>query len=193
MGYGTGGRAGRRLRVAATAALVLAGPAVVLLHEQAAAATAAPHVDAALARSVLPVVDHYLLTGPSAPLGGALPVAKGRQAPRGFCTEHVIEIRPAAGSLRVGVVAWCGHFAREGGELSELDGGVTAGVVTISPASAPARVTAASWEPDDAPPAWAPAHFSDRGAAEVRRILGDSAANLTDPAVTARAAFGLPG
>jgi hypothetical protein len=192
MGYGTGGRAGRRLWVGAAAALALTGLTVLLLHEKAAAA-APPRVDAALSRSVLPVVENYLLTDPSAPLGGVLPVAKDRETPQGFCTERVVEIRPAGASLRVGVVAWCGHFARDGGRLSELDGGVTAGVVTVSPASAPARVTGAFWEPDDAPPAWASAHFSDRGAAEVRRILGDSAANLTDPAVTARAAFGLPG
>jgi hypothetical protein len=65
-------------------------------------------------------------------------------------------------------------------------------VLTVSSASAPARVSDVAWEPDDVLSTWAPAHFSPGGAAEVERIDSDSAANLTDPEGKARAAFGLP-
>ncbi|CAG6398968.1 hypothetical protein NMG29_11545 [Streptomyces cocklensis] len=174
---------------AAGVALATAGAVGLILHGQAQPAP--PHVDAALDRTVLPVVDHYVLTAPQGPLGGEMPAAGNGSAPRGFCTERVVEIRPAGAALRVGLVAWCGHFVRDGPRATPLDGVVTAGELTVSPASAPARVTAASWEPDDRFSTWAPAHFSAGGAAEAQRLLGDSAANLTDPADKARAAFGL--
>lgn len=174
---------------AAGAALAAAGLGGLILHGQARPAP--PHVDAALDRTVLPVVDRYLLTDPQGPLGGQAPAVRNAAAPRGFCTERVVEIRPAGAALRVGLVARCGHFVRDGPRATLLDGVVTAGELTVSPASAPARVTAASWEPDDRFSAWAPAHFSAGGAAEAQRLLGDSAANLTDPVDKARAAFGL--
>lgn len=181
---------GRRLWAAAGAALVLAGGAALVVAERSTPAP--PHLDAALERSVLPVVDRYVLTDPRASLGGDETAGPNRAGPRGFCTERVIEIRRTGTDLRVGLVAWCGHFERTGARLTDLEDGVTAGVLTVSPASAPARVTGASWEPDDTLATWAPAHFSPAGTAEVERVLADSDANLVDPAVQARAAFGLP-
>jgi hypothetical protein len=160
-----------------------------LLHQQAAPAS--PRVDAALDRTVLPVVDRYVLADPQGPLGGHQLAGKDRDAPRGFCTERVIEIRPAGTDLRVGLVAWCGHFVRNGATVTELDGGVTAAVLTVSSSAHPTRVTEASWEPDDVLSTWAPAHFSPRGTTEVERILGNAAAHLTDPAAKASTAFGL--
>jgi hypothetical protein len=178
--------------VATGAALGIAGLATAgtVLYKEAV--PAAPRVDPGLDRAVLPVVDRYLLTAPLGPLGGGTPPGKNGAAPRGFCTERVIEIRPAGAGLRVGLVAWCAHYVRRGTEVTELDAGIMAGVLTVSPASAPARVSDVSWEPDDVFSAWAPAHFSSGGAAEVERIISDSAANLTDPEGKARAAFGLP-
>ncbi|SHN09953.1 hypothetical protein SAMN05216499_12094 [Actinacidiphila paucisporea] len=189
MGYG----AGRRLRwrwAAAGGALAAAGLGVLIVHDHAS--PAAPHVDTALDRAVLPVVDRYVVTAPGGPLEGDEPAVPSPAAPRGFCTERVVEIRPAGTALRVGLVAWCGHFVRAGTDVNATDEVVTAGVLTVSPASAPQRVTAASWEPDDELSSWAPAHFSSGGAAEVERILGNSAAHLTGPEAKARAAFGLP-
>ncbi|WP_136723248.1 hypothetical protein [Actinacidiphila oryziradicis] len=141
---------------------------------------------------MLPVVDRYLLTDPLGPLGSGEPPGKNGAVARGFCTERVIEIRPTGAGLRVGLVAWCGHYVRRGTEVTDLDAGIEAGVLTVSPASAPARVSDVAWEPDDVLYTWAPAHFSPGGAAEVERIDSDSSANLTDPEGKARAAFGLP-
>jgi hypothetical protein len=171
--------------------VVLAGAGVglVIAHQQSSPAP--PHVDAALERSVLPVVDRYVRTAPLGPLGDERPAGQDAAGPRAFCTERVVEIRPAGTALRVGLVAWCAHYVRSGDTVIELDGGVTAGVLTVGPVTSPARVTAASWEPDDTLATWAPAHFSAGGSAEVERILGDAAAHLTDPVAQARAAFGL--
>jgi hypothetical protein len=189
MGFRAGRRPGWR-SAAAGVVLAAAGLGALILRQQASPGP--PHVDAALDRTVLPVVDQYVRTAPAGPLGGDAPAVGDGTAPRGFCTERVIEIRPAGTALRVGLVAWCGHFVQDGTRVTAVDGGVTAGVLTVSPASAPARVTGASWEPDDELSAWAPAHFSAGGTAEVERVLGDSAADLTDPETEARAAFGLP-
>ncbi|MFD3451013.1 hypothetical protein ACFWVC_02440 [Streptomyces sp. NPDC058691] len=168
-------------------AVVLAGT-VLYANE---AVPAAPRVDPALERAVLPVVDRYLLTDSLSPFAGdGFPEENGA-ASRGFCTERVVEIRPAGAGLRVGLVAWCGHFARHGSRMTALDAGISAGVLTVSPASAPARVSDVSWEPDGDSSAWAAAHFSPGGAAEAERLTGDATANLTDPEAKARAAFGL--
>lgn len=186
MGFGPDRRRRRRLGTAAgAAALAVAGLTTVILHAQDRPAP--PHVDAALEHSVLPAVDRYVVTAPQGPLGGDRPAGDDPSGPRGFCTERVVEIRPAGTALQVGLVAWCAHYARNGAKLTELDGGVTAGVLTVAQDTTP-RVTGASWEPDDTLSTWAPAHFSAAGAAEVERILGDSAANLTDPEAKARAA-----
>lgn len=101
-----------------------------ILQQQAV--PGAPRVDAALDRTVLPVVDRYVLTDPEGPLGGDEFAKKNRDAPRGFCTERVIEIRPAGTALRVGLVAWCAHFVRDGATLTELDGGLTGRDSTMS-------------------------------------------------------------
>ncbi|MFG1807445.1 hypothetical protein [Streptomyces sp. NPDC049040] len=185
-------RAGRRIgRGPAVVAFVLAaaGAGLLAVHDRASAAP--PHVDPALGREVRPVVDRYVLTAAAGPLGSARPAEPGGNAPRAFCTERVIEIRPAGSAVRVGLVAWCGHYVRDGDGVSAVDAGISAGVLTVSPASAPARVTGASWEPDDRLSTWAPAHFSPEGTSEVERVLGDSAAHLDDPVALARTAFGV--
>ncbi|MFF3558866.1 hypothetical protein ACFYXS_02315 [Streptomyces sp. NPDC002574] len=184
---------GHRRRRWATSGIVGAAVLAGALWYTQQEAPAAPRVDPALERAVLPVVDRYLLTDSLGPLGGDDPPEENGVAPRGFCTEHIVEIRPTGAGLRVGLAAWCGHFARHGsGGVSMLDGGIMAGVLTVSPATAPARVSDVSWEPDGDSSAWAAARFSPGGAAEAERLTGDAAANLTDPETKARAAFGLP-
>jgi hypothetical protein len=189
MGRGADKRSVRWWGIAAGVALAGAGVGPVIAHQRSSPAP--PHVDAALERSVLPVVDRYVLTAPQGPLGSERPARKDPAGPRAFCTERVVEIRPAGTALRVGLVAWCAHYVRRGDTVTELDGGVTAGVLTVTPVTSPARVTAAFWEPDDTLSTWAPAHFSAGGSAEVERILGNAGAHLTDPVARARAAFGL--
>lgn len=154
---------------------------------------AAPNIDPAMERKVLPVVRRYVLVAPLGPLIGYGVLPKGETPPKGFCTERLIEIRPAGTGLRVGFVAWCGYYARHGDHLDDnYGGGIYAGALTVSPASAPARVSDVTWEPDDSMTAWAAKNFSPGGAAEVQRVVMNVQAYLTDPAVQARAAFGLP-
>src|SRR5262245_13863201 len=177
-----GGDRGRRrvgLWVAAAGGVATLG--VTALY--AAAGPAVPTVDPTLARQVLPTIDRYLLTGPQGgPLGAAVPADSG-DAPRAFCTERLIEIEPVGKGLRVGLVAWCGHFVREGDSVTELDAGIVGGVLTLSPASAPTRVSDVSWEPDGDPSQWAEAQFTPGGAEEVERVLHDPSTDLADPAV----------
>ncbi|MEU6342075.1 hypothetical protein ABZ883_14160 [Streptomyces sp. NPDC046977] len=184
------GKGHRRRRWVVAGIIAVAVVAGTLLH-RGLATPEAPRVDPALERAVLPAVDRYLLTDPLGPLGSD-DDADENPAPRGFCTEHVIEIRPAGDGLRVGLAAWCGHFARHGAGVTMLDGGIMAGALTVSPATAPARVSDVSWEPDGDSSSWAATQFSAGGAAEAERLLGDSTAYLTDPEAKARAAFGLP-
>jgi hypothetical protein len=99
----------------------LAALAGTVLYKEAV--PAAPRVDPALERAVLPVVDRYLLTDPLGPLGSGEPPGKNGALARGFCTERVIEIRPTGAGLRVGLVAWCGHYVRRGTEVTDLDAG----------------------------------------------------------------------
>ncbi|MFJ4845254.1 MULTISPECIES: hypothetical protein [unclassified Streptomyces] len=185
---------GHRRRPWAVLGIIAVGAVAGTLLYAEEATPAAPRVDPALERAVLPAVDRYLLTEPlGGPLGGDDFPDESGPAPRGFCTEHIIEIRPAGDGLRVGVVAWCGHFSRHGAGVRTFDAGIVAGALTVSPATAPARVSDVSWEPDGDSSSWAAAQFSAGGAAEAERLLGDSTAYLTDPETKARAAFGLPG
>ncbi|MFD8074271.1 hypothetical protein ACFV3E_16685 [Streptomyces sp. NPDC059718] len=181
---------GRRLGVSLGGAGLAAVAASVLCWQ---AVPGAPEVDPRLERAVLPVVDRYLTTDPAGPLGETELRGEDGSVPHGFCTERVIEIRRAGGGLRVGLAAWCGHYVRKGDGVTALDGVVTLGVVTVSPASAPARVGDTAWEPDGDATAWTRANFSAGGAAEARRLMSDGGSQLTDPEAEARAAFGLPG
>jgi hypothetical protein len=184
-----GGRRRRRLGFLLGGVGIAAAAGGVLYRQ---AVPGAPHVDPGLARAVLPVVERYLPTDPVGPLVDTELRGEDGAVPRGFCTERVIEIRRVEGGLRVGLAAWCGHYVREGDKLTELDASIMAGVMTVSPASAPTRVSDVSWEPDGDASAWAEANFSAGGAAEVERVIADSQAHLTDPGAKARAAFGLP-
>ncbi|WP_405767110.1 hypothetical protein OG539_19495 [Actinacidiphila glaucinigra] len=169
----------------------LAAVAASVLYWQAV--PAAPEVDPGLERAVLPVVDRYLTTDPAGPLGDTELRGEDGAVPQGFCTERVIEIRRVDGGLRVGLAAWCGHYVREGDGVTALDGVATLGVVTVSPASAPARVGDTAWEPDGDATEWTRANFSTGGAAEAQRLMSGDGSQLSDPEAEARAAFGLPG
>ncbi|MFB7287265.1 hypothetical protein [Actinacidiphila glaucinigra] len=104
-----------------------------------------------------------------------------------------MEIRRVDGGLRVGLAAWCGHYVPKGDDVTALDGVITLGVVTVSPASSPTRVRDVSWQPEGDATAWTAAHFSAGGAAEAERLAADPASQLSDPVGEARAAFELPG
>jgi hypothetical protein len=152
---------------------------------------AAPTVDPAQARAVLPVVDRYLASDQG--MIGGDPADDPLTGPSGVtvCAERIIEIRPSGSSLRVGLVATCGDYGRSGGRLVTGEATSEAVELTLSPASGPdIRVTAAAYEPDDVPSSWYRAHFSSAGAAEVQRL--EDAGSDPDPTAKARAALGLP-
>ncbi len=151
---------------------------------------APPTVDAGESRAVLPAIDRYLTsdrTGLLSDRSGTGPVT--RPGVTTVCTERIIEIRRSGGDLRVGLAADCGDYGRRGGTLVMGTGGASAAEFTVSAATD--LVTAAAYEPDDAPPSWFAAHFSTAGADEFQRWEDGSGA-VPDSAVRARTLLGLP-
>lgn len=177
-----------RLRlIVGVASLAVLGAAIAYAVDDVA--LAAPKVDPAQSRALLPVIDNYLVSDRTGMISDDSPsnpvTIPGVTA---ICTERIIEIRPQGPLLRVGLVASCGAYRRRGSELllgpAEADAAVE---LTLSPASGPdIRVTAAAYEPDDVTSSWLNAHFSRAGIAEFRRV------QPADPTVRARTALGLP-
>jgi hypothetical protein len=185
----------RRLRrpvlLAAVTLALLIGAGGTWAYAEYAEYLAAPTVDPAQSRALLPVIDRYLTSDQG--MIGDDAAADPQTGPDGttVCAERIIEIRPSGHSLLVGLLATCGDYRSGGGSLVSGESASEAVELTLSPDSGPGtRVTAAAYEPDDVPASWYRAHFSRAGAAEVSRL--EMAGSDPDPTAKARAALGLP-
>lgn len=173
-----------RKRVAIIAVLILAATLGWWVLEYGPLAK--PEVDEALAESVLPVVDDHL-TKPD--FQGMLTSSRPELGPRWFCTEDIIEIQPHETGLRVGLVAYCGEYARDGSALLTGSGWKAPVVVTLT-GSAGQYVAQGSEQARDGA-GYRPSVeklFSPKGASAV---LHGSMDFMADPAGKARSAFGL--
>lgn len=152
-----------------------------------------PHVDAALERSVLPVVHDYLMNAPfvsGGPGTGMLQQSYPDLDPRWFGSERVIESRMVETRLRLGLVVYHAEFGHRGGTLVEGTGSLIPVVVTLSEVSG--RYTVRTAEPAPDSPyfgPWVKRNFSPAGA---HRVIDDGTSDLSSPAEQARRAFGLP-
>jgi hypothetical protein len=162
-------------------------------------AGAAPALDQAQARAMLPVINAYLDRA-AGRLGGAGDLSAGLK-PRTFCDASIIEIRPgetlsSAGvrpltlDWRVGIVVFCAEFARRGHTLLQGSGGYPSLGEVVTMAGHPGGYQARSLSvgPPFRALSWVHAHFSP-GAATL--VLSEKV-TAPDPVDQARRAFGFP-
>lgn len=146
----------------------------------------APAVDRGLAAEVLPAIDAELERGP---WPGLLSSERPELGPRWFCVEHVVETQQMGDRVRVGVVALCEEYARDGRTLLVGSGEHAAKVVDLVAEAGGYRVTGVDTAPDGPIRDWWLAHgFSDAGVRQANQLL----ASQDTTAPQAREAFGLP-
>lgn len=173
-----------------TAAVVLAaGVVAAIAGVRAYDAAHRPHLDAAARRSV-PAIEWFLST----PAGGAWTGRLARQRPgqaRWSCAVDPIESRVTSGGLRVGLLASCAEYLRDGDKLV-TDASYSSPLVVTLTARGAGYAPAHAYHPGDGTRfAWSVRRmFTPDGARVAMRASANGA--YPDPAPAARTAFHLP-
>jgi hypothetical protein len=148
-----------------------------------------PHLDAT-ARRTVPAIAAYLRTPAAGTWAGTL-AEKRPGAARWFCGVTPIESRYIQGRLRVGIVAQCAEYLRDGDHLV-TDAGYATPLVIALQRSGTGWVPVHIQHPGDGTRfAWSVTRmFTPDGARVAMRASTNGV--FPDPAPDARTAFGLP-
>jgi len=182
--------ASRRMVVLGSVAGVVVLVGGVVLASAISRAAHRPHLDAAARRSV-PAIEAYLPTRAAGTWDGPLAQRRPGQA-RWYCRADPIESRRRAdGDLRVGVMAQCGEYLRDGDRLT-IDAGYASPLVVVLQPRGSAYVPVRVAHPGDGTRfAWSVRKmFTADGARTALRAATDG--DFPDPAPAARRGFGLP-
>lgn len=177
--------------------LVIGGVTAGLMLVAAVVAAAAvsraahrPHLDPA-ARAAVPTIDAYLPTRAAGTWDGPLAQRRPGQA-RWYCRADPIESRHTRdGLLRVGVMAQCGEYLRDGDRLTVDAAYASPLVVVLQPRGSTYVPVRAAHPGDGTRFAWSVKKmFTANGARAAMRAATDG--DFPDPAPDARRGFGLP-
>ena len=149
-----------------------------------------PHLGAA-ARAAVPAIDAYLPTRAAGTWDGPLAQRRPGQA-RWYCRADPIESRRTPdGRLRVGVMAQCGEYLRDGDRLTVDAVYASPLVVVLRPRGATYVPVRAAHPGDGTRFTWSVRQmFTADGARAALRAATDG--DFPDPAPAARRGFGLP-
>lgn len=149
-----------------------------------------PAVNQAQARAMQPAIDAYMHD--HAAQFGFGDVMNAGLAPGLFCDATIIEIRPYGPGSRVGMMTFCGEYARRGNTLIEASIGYDIAIAHLM-TSGPGlhyRVLSLQMDPTDGyDPAWVHQNFSRLAA---QWLLSTDPPTAPDPIALARQALGFP-
>ena len=173
--------------VGVTAAIVLVAGLVTAVRAQGSAHR--PHLDAA-ARRLVPAIERYLSTPAAGAWAGPLARKRPGQA-RWSCAVDAIESRTTRTGLRVGLLASCAEYLRDGDRLV-TDASYASPLVVLLARRGSGYVPARVQHPGDGTRfTWSVRRmFTPAGARAALRASANGA--YPDPAPAARRGFGLP-
>lgn len=178
----------RTLAAGGVTTVVVLGAGVVIAV-QAYGAAHRPHLDPA-ARRLVPAIERYLSTPAAGTWAGSLAERHPGKA-RWYCAVDPIESRATASGLRVGLLADCAEYMRDGDRLV-TDAGYASPLVVRLTRRGSGYVPANVQHPGDGTRfAWSVRRmFTRDGARAAQRASADGA--YPDPTPAARLGFGLP-